>query len=106
MEVGRKHNVVYLGRGKRPPLNLQLEYKLINKTILSLVRKQLGLTNPNFFPTAGAYISPDVETFVHSIGLDMLAGYGLTESLATVSCDHRGKAFTVGSVGIPIEDWK
>ncbi|PDP69595.1 AMP-dependent synthetase/ligase [Prevotella intermedia] len=103
LEVGRKHNVVYLGRGKRPPLNLQLEYKLINKTILSLVRKQLGLTNPNFFPTAGAYISPDVETFVHSIGLDMLAGYGLTESLATVSCDHRGKAFTVGSVGIPIE---
>lgn len=103
LEVGRKHNVMYLGRGKRPPLSLQLEYKLLNKTVLALVRKQLGLTNPNFFPTAGAYVSPEVETFVHSIGLDMLVGYGLTESVATVSCDHRGKAFTVGSVGRPIE---
>ena len=60
-------------------------------TALALVRKQLGLTNPNFFPTAGAYVSPEVETFVHSIGLDMLVGYGLTESVATVSCDHRGR---------------
>ena len=33
----------------------------------------------------------------------MLVGYGLTESLATVSCDHRGKPYTVGSVGRPIE---
>lgn len=103
LEVGRKHNVVYIGRGKRPPLNLQIEYKLINKTILSLVRKQLGLINPNLFPTAGAYVSPEVEEFVHSIGLDILVGYGLTESLATVSCDIKGKGFTVGSIGFPIE---
>ena len=73
------------------------------KTILSKVRKQLGFTEPNIFPTAGARISPEIETFVHAIGIDMLAGYGLTESLATVSCNHRGKPFTVGSVGIPIE---
>ena len=33
----------------------------------------------------------------------MIVGYGLTESLATVSCDHKGKPFTVGSVGRPIE---
>ena len=40
LEVGRKHNVTYLGRGKRPPLSLHLEYKLLNKTVLGLVRKQ------------------------------------------------------------------
>ena len=33
----------------------------------------------------------------------MIVGYGLTESLATVSCDHLGEPFTVGSVGQPIE---
>lgn len=33
----------------------------------------------------------------------MVVGYGLTESLATVSCDHLGKPFTVGSVGRPLE---
>ena len=32
----------------------------------------------------------------------MMVGYGLTESLATVSCDHMDKPYTVGSVGRPI----
>jgi long-chain acyl-CoA synthetase len=44
-----------------------------------------------------------VEEFVHAIGLNMVVGYGLTESLATVSCNHLGEPFTVGGVGIPIE---
>ena len=103
LKVGRLRNVQYLGRGKRVPLLLELEYKFMNKSVLSLVRKELGLENADFFPTAGAYVSPEVEEFVHSIGLDMLVGYGLTESVATVSCDHRGKPFTIGSVGRLIE---
>ena len=103
LRVGRKHNIEYLSRGKRPPLMLHLEYEAINKTLFSIVRKELGLTNPNIFPTAGAAISPHVEEFVHSIGLNMVAGYGLTESLATVSCDQLDKVYTVGSVGRPLD---
>ena len=103
LNVGRKRNITYLARGKRVPIALEMEYKVLNRTILGLVRKQLGLENPNIFPTAGAYVSPEVEEFVHSIGIDMIVGYGLTESLATVSCDHKGEPFTVGSVGRPIE---
>lgn len=103
LAVGRKRNIEYLSRGRRVPLAVELEYKVLNRSILSLVRKQIGLEEPNIFPTAGAYVSPEVEEFVHSIGIDMIVGYGLTESLATVSCDHRGKPFTVGSVGRPIE---
>ena len=63
------------------------------------MRKELGLENANIFPTAGATVAPHVEEFVHSIGLDMVVGYGLTESLATVSCDHLDKPYTMGSVG-------
>ena len=103
LAIGRKRNIEYLSRGKRVPLTLELEYQLVNKSVLSLVRKQLGLDHPNIFPTAGAYVSPEVEEFVHSIGIFMVVGYGLTESLATVSCDHKDKAFTIGSVGRPIE---
>ena len=99
LAVGKKHNIDYLSRGKRPPLTLKLEYQLLNRTVLSLVRKQLGLENGNIFPTAGATVSPGVEEFVHSVGINMIVGYGLTESLATVSCDHKGQPFTVGSVG-------
>ncbi len=103
LNVGRKHNIEYISRGKRPPLALHLEYKLLNKTVFSLVRKELGLENAHFFPTAGAAVSPHVEEFVHSIGIYMDVGYGLTESLATVSCLHLDKPFTVGSVGYPID---
>ncbi|MDY5849692.1 MAG: long-chain fatty acid--CoA ligase [Prevotella sp.] len=103
LSVGRKHNIEYLSHAKRPPLPLALEYKVVDKTILSLVRKTMGLINPNIFPTAGAYVSPEVEEFIHSIGLKMVVGYGLTESLATVSCDHLSEGYTLGSVGRPIE---
>ena len=103
MNVGKKHNIDYLSKGKRPPLGLHLEYEMLNKTVFSLVRKELGLENAHFFPTAGATVNPKVEEFVHSIGINMIVGYGLTESLATVSCNHLGEPYTVGGVGIPIE---
>ncbi len=103
LKVGRKHNIEYLACGKQPPVGLHLEYEMLNRTVFSLVRKELGLENAHFFPTAGATVSPHVEEFVHSIGIMMDVGYGLTESLATVSCDRIGKPFTVGSVGFPID---
>lgn len=103
LAVGRKYNIEYLSRGKRPPLSLRLKYDVINKTLFAKVRKELGLLSPNIFPTAGAAISNHVEEFVHSIGINMISGYGLTESLATVSCNHLGKPYSVGSVGYPIE---
>ena len=101
--VGHRHNIEYLSRGKKPPVALHLEYEMLNRTVFSLVRKELGLENAHFFPTAGAAVSAHVEEFVHSIGINMVVGYGLTESLATVSCNHLGDPFTVGGVGIPIE---
>lgn len=105
LAVGRKHNIEYLSRGKRPPLSLHLEYKMFNKTLFSLVRSQIGLENPNIFPTAGATVSAHVEEFVHSIGINMVVGYGLTESLATVSCDRVGEQpYSIGSVGRPIHN--
>ena len=103
LSVGRKYNIEYLSHAKRPPLPLALEYKVVDKAILSLVRKTMGLIKPNIFPTAGAYVSPEVEEFIHSIGLNMVVGYGLTESLATVSCDHLSDGYTLGSVGRPID---
>ena len=101
--VGKKHNIDYISKGKRPPLLLHMEYEFLNKTVFSLVRKELGLENAHFFPTAGATVNPKVEEFVHSIGINMIVGYGLTESLATVSCNHLGKPYTVGGVGVPID---
>ena len=97
--VGKVYNVDYRMRGLIPPVSLRLRYAFFEKTVIALLKKTLGLEKANFFPTAGAAIPPLVEEFVHSAGIQMVAGYGLTESTATVSCDHIGAHKTIGSVG-------
>jgi long-chain acyl-CoA synthetase len=99
LQVGKKYNVDYLCRGLIPPLQLKLRYKFFEKTVISLLKKTLGLENANFFPTAGATVAPQVEEFIHSAGIFMMVGYGATETTATVTCNHIDKPLTIGSVG-------
>lgn len=99
LDVGSKYWTNYKAKGKTAPLWLTLQYQLYDKTIIRVLRKTLGLERANFFPTAGAAVSPEVEKFVHAAGINMVVGYGLTESMATVSCDVPGKPVSLGSVG-------
>lgn len=103
IRVGRAHNLDYLRVGKTPPMMLHLKYKFYEKTIYSLLKKTIGIENGNFFPTAGAAIPDEICEFVHSVGIDMLTGYGLTESTATVSCTSK-TGFDIGSVGQVMPD--
>lgn len=98
IKVGRAHNLDYLRRGKNPPLMLHLKYKFYEKTVYALLKKTIGIENGTFFPTAGAAVSDEVCEFVHSVGINMVVGYGLTETTATVSC-FLPKNFVIGSVG-------
>lgn len=103
LKVGKKHNIDYVRVGKKPPLVTHLKYKFYEKTVYSVLKKTLGLENGNFFPTAGAAIPDEICEFVHSVGINMLVGYGLTESTATVSCFLRkDSGFEIGSVGTPL----
>ena len=45
----------------------------------------------------------EICEFVHSVGINMLVGYGLTESTATVSC-FLNKGYEIGSVGTIMPD--
>lgn len=98
IKVGRIHNLDYLRVGKTPPRMIQLKYKFYEKTIYALLKKTIGIENGNFFPTAGAAVPDEICEFVHSVGIDMLVGYGLTESTATVSCTSK-TGYDIGSVG-------
>lgn len=103
LAVGKQYNVDYKMRGLEPPLQLKLRYKFYEKTIIALLKKTLGLENANFFPTAGSFIPPAIEEFVHSCGINMTAGYGMTETTATVSCDWHHSPVSIGSVGRVLE---
>ncbi len=103
LAIGKRYNVDYRMKGLVPPLPLKMRYMFFEKTIIAVLKKTLGLENAHFFPTAGAAIPREVEEFVHSCGINMTAGYGLTETTATVSCDWHDSPVSVGSVGRVLE---
>ena len=103
IKVGKIHNIDYLRKGKTPPLMNQLKYKFYEKTVHALLKKTIGIENGNFFPTAGAAVPDEICEFVHSVGINMLVGYGLTESTATVSC-FLNQGYEIGSVGTVMPD--
>ncbi len=103
LRTGRRHNLDYVRLGKRAPRWLHLKYKLYDKCIFSLLKREAGIERGTFFPVAGAFVSDEVCSFMHSVGVNMVVGYGLTESTATVSV-YPQKGFVIGSVGEVMPD--
>ncbi|MCF0204496.1 MAG: long-chain fatty acid--CoA ligase, partial [Muribaculaceae bacterium] len=96
--VGHKRFVQYIGRGRKVPALLEMEYKMMDKLVLSKIRAAVGVDRTNIFPTAGAPISDNIADFLISCGIDIVVGYGLSETTATVTCFDK-KNFRIGSIG-------
>ncbi len=98
LKAGSKHNLDYKRLGLRPPLLLKLRYKLFDKLVFSKLKRVIGIENGNIFPTAGAPLSSTIVEFLHTCGINIVIGYGLSETTATVSC-FPSVGFEIGSVG-------
>jgi long-chain acyl-CoA synthetase len=103
IRIGYIYNMEYRNEGIRPPLALELAFKLYDKTIFSLIKKNLGIERGRIFPTAGAPLSDEVNRFLHSVNIPIVHGYGLSETTATVSFCPLDK-FTMGSIGTIMPD--
>lgn len=103
IKIGREHNNNYVRLGLKPPRMLHLKYKFYEKTVMQVLKKTLGVERGHFFPTAGAALPVDVAEFIYAAGINVITGYGLTESTATVSCTSETH-FSFGSVGYPLDD--
>lgn len=103
LNVGGRLWEQYTSKRRKAPLGLRLQYAIYERTIIKVLKHKLGLERANMFPTAGATVSPEVERFVHAAGINMVCGYGLTESTATVSCDRTDQPVSLGSVGRVID---
>ena len=102
LKIGAKYNLEYRVKGKKAPAWLKLQYKLYDKAVLSKIREVAGLTNAHFFPCAGAALSQSINEFMHSIGIEIFYGYGLTETTATV-CFFTKTHIDFKTMGIPLE---
>lgn len=101
LSVGRRRNLDYARLGKKAPWWLETRYRFFDRRIFSLLRRVIGIDNGKMFPTAGAPVSSKIVEFLHSCGINIVVGYGLSETTATVSC-FPVTGYEIGSVGTPI----
>lgn len=101
LKVGAKRNLEYKRLGLEVPKLLEMEYRFYDKKIFAKVRHVIGMDNGRFFPTAGAPISGNIVEFLKAIGLNIVVGYGLSETTATVSF-YPDVDYVIGSVGNPL----
>lgn len=98
LKVGHKRNLQYARFGKRAPWWTEMQYRFFDKRILSVMRKAAGINNGNIFPTAGAPLSANIVEFFHACGVNIVIGYGLSETTATVTC-FPTFGYEIGTVG-------
>ena len=103
LKVGAKRNLDYKRLGLKVPALLEAEYRFYEKKVFSKVHHVIGLDNGCFFPTAGAPVSSTIVEFLHAIGINIVVGYGLSETTASVSFFPR-VGYVIGTVGEPLPD--
>lgn len=98
LKVGRARNLRYARLGHKAPWLLETAYRLFDKKIFATMRRAIGFTDGNIFPTAGAPLSANIVEFLHACGLNIVIGYGLSETTATVTC-YPEVGYIIGTVG-------
>lgn len=105
VRIGYKRNLGYKREGRKVPVLLEKEYQFWDKRIFSKLKMAIGIPNPNMFPTAGAPLSDRICEFLRSVGINVVVGYGLSETTATVTC-FPDVGYEIGTVGVPLPDVK
>ena len=98
-------NTLKLGAKKFKKQDMSLSEKFMNfivdKLVRSKIKKQFGGSLKTFVSGGGA-LDSEIGTFLNSIGLPTLQGYGLTETSPVVSCNPIDD-IRIETVGIPFK---
>ena len=99
------NQTIYLGKKKLNKQQFSLIENLINFICEKLVRKKINSqfgSNLKAFISGGGALDKEVGSFLNSIGLPTLQGYGLTETSPVVSCNSI-EDIRVETVGQPFK---
>lgn len=77
--------------------------RVLKSLILSwLIKRKLGFDQTRLFASGAAKLNPETGRFLKSLGMFIHEGYGLTETMAVVSFNFKGRQ-RFGSVGLPLQ---
>ena len=82
------------------PLGLKVKHAVFDKLVYGKLRAALG-GNATLAVSGGAPLGSRLVHFFHGIGLQVLEGYGLTETCAAITLNPPG-AGRPGTVGMPV----
>jgi long-chain acyl-CoA synthetase len=99
INVGKEFSHEKLDRHLISPL-LLTEYVIANKMVLGKLKSTLG-GRIRFFISGGAPLSKEIAEFFYSADVQILEGYGLTETSPVIAV-NRLNSFRFGTVGKPI----
>ena len=97
----RNGNYEKLMNGIKTSRNFMLSGIDMRREMFSEIHESLG-GNLHYIICSGAYLNPEIEEFMHDIGIPIITGYGLTECSPCVAIT-RMYNYRMGSVGLPIE---
>jgi long-chain acyl-CoA synthetase len=87
---------------RRPPAALtRWRWALADRLVFRSIRRNLGLDQARVCISGSAPITPEVLRFFCGLGVEILEGYGLTETTAPATVNRPGEA-RFGTVGPPL----
>jgi len=98
--VGRKMAEARLA-ARPAPFALRVLYAVGYLALFRHLKKELGLLRTRLALSGAAPISPEVLKFFHSLGVQVLEGWGMTEETGIGTCNRPGD-IELGTVGKPI----
>jgi len=99
-----KTSIVYsraLDNPRGPSPWLRLQHKVADVLVLHRLRNALG-GQARWAVSGGAPLGERLGHFYRGLGLNVLEGYGLTETTAPATVNRPGRGTKIGSVGLPL----